>query len=292
MPSSLLSSPHATPHPHRTVATDVLARRWREHADRAARDALLQRFHPLARKLARRYDSPYEPLDDLLQVACVGLLGAIDRFDPSRGASFTAFAVPTILGELKRYFRNTGWAAHVPRGAQEMALRVDRATRELEARSGRQPRVGELAQYMEVRPEDVLDGLEAVAAHHASSLDAPISAVDGEEPDALCDAIGADDDGYSLVEATATLVPAIALLPCMERRVLVMRLRRDMTQAEIGRELGCSQMQVSRLLRRAVTRLREMSDPDLEDPDSVAGDPAPAVVRTPARARRTSGTPC
>ena len=136
------------------VDTTALVVRWREHGDRAARDELFERFLPLARKLAGRYISPREPLEDLVQVASVGLLSAIDRFDPHRGVRFPAFAIPTILGELKRHFRKAGWSAHVPRGAQEMALRVDRAAREIAAQSGHQPRTEELAVFLEVSSED------------------------------------------------------------------------------------------------------------------------------------------
>src|SRR6185312_7389231 len=139
---------------------DVLVARWLSDHDPAARDALIERFTPMARRLARRYRSPHEPFDDLFQVACLGLVAAVNRFDPSRGASFPSYAIPTILGELKRHFRNTGWAAHVPRGAQEMALRVERAGREIFEKWGREPTVIELAQYLEASPEEVLRQLD------------------------------------------------------------------------------------------------------------------------------------
>ncbi len=247
----------------RSLDANVLAHRWREHGDHAAREELLSQFLPLARRLAGRYANPHEPLEDLVQVATVGLLGAIDRFDPHRGVRFSAFAVPTILGELKRYFRNTGWSAHVPRGAQEMALRVERAARQIAAESGRHPRVEQLAEYLEITPEDVLTGLDAGNAHYSVSLDAPVAGTEGEEPDALGDSIGSDDESYGLVETSASLSAAVGRLPYLERRALALRLDHDMKQTEIAQELGCSQMQVSRLLRRAATRLRELTDPDL-----------------------------
>jgi RNA polymerase sigma-B factor len=253
--------------PLHRLDTNALTERWRAHGDRAARDELFARFLPLARKLASRYTNPHEPIEDLVQVASLGLLGAIDRFDANRGVRFPAFAIPTILGELKRYFRNTGWSAHVPRGAQEMALRVDRAASQIIAETGREPRVDELAEYLEVRPEDVLEGLDAGAAHYSISLDAPVANADGEEPDALGDSIGGEDDAYGLVETTASISTAIARLPYMERRALALRLHGDMRQSQIARELGCSQMQVSRLLRRAASNLREMTDPALEGRD-------------------------
>ncbi len=255
------------------VSTDALAARWRHHGDWAARDELFQRFLPLARKLASRYMNPHEPIEDLVQVASLGLLGAIDRFDPERGVRFPAFAIPTILGELKRYFRNTGWSAHVPRGAQEIALRVDRATRQIMAESGRHPRVEELAEYLEISPEDVLIGLDAGTAHYSVSLDAPLTTADVDEPDTLGDTIGHDDEGYGLFEASASLAAAIARLPYLERRALSLRLEGDMKQTEIAGALGCSQMQVSRLLRRAAAKLREMTDPQLTQPAAAGSVP-------------------
>jgi RNA polymerase sigma-B factor len=243
------------------VPTHVLALRWREYGDRWARDALVDRFRPLARRLARRYVTGAEPLEDLVQVASVGLVAAVNRFDPNRGTAFPAFAIPTILGELKRYFRDVGWSAHVPRGAQEMALRVDHASRDLAAHTGRAPNVGELAQYLEVDTEQVLAGLEADRAHFATSLDAPAATLDAEDREPLHAYVGKVEDGYALVEMAASLAAAMPRLPYLERRALSMRLERDIKQSEIAAELGCSQMQVSRLLRRATTRLVEMVDP-------------------------------
>jgi RNA polymerase sigma-B factor len=246
--------------------TNTLALRWLQEHDRTAREALFDRYLPLARKLAGRYTNPHEPLDDLLQVAALGLLGAIDRFDPARGVRFPAFAIPTILGELKRYFRNTGWSAHVPRGAQEMALRVDRAGREISAKTGRQPRVSELAEYLELSPEDVLTGLDAGVAHYSISLDAPLAGAEGEEPDTLGDSLGDRDQGYALVETAISLSTAIARLPHLERRALELRLHGDLKQTEIANQLGCSQMQVSRLLRRAAAKLRETTAAEISSP--------------------------
>lgn len=258
MPTQPLTHHHLRPGSSR-AEVNALITRWQTDGDETARDALFERFQPLARRLARRYRTPHEPFEDLMQVASVGLLGAIDRFDPSRGSSFASFAIPTILGELKKYFRSTGWAAHVPRGHQEMSLAIERAVREMEAESGRHPGVAEVAEYLEVTTEDVVAGLDAGSAHYAMSLDAPITSAEQEEPDSLIDVIGRADDGYSLVETTASLASAIARLPHVERRALTLRLERGIKQSEIAVELGCSQMQVSRLLRRAVVRLREMT---------------------------------
>ncbi len=266
---SLLPRPSATRADDADIQTNVLVERWHEARDAEARDELFERYLPLARRLAARYSNPHEPLEDLVQVASVGLLGAIDRFDPARGVHFPAFAIPTILGELKRYFRNTGWSAHVPRGAQEMALRVERAIRQMTATTGRHPRVEEVAEYLEVSHEDVLTGLDAGTAHYAVSLDAPLSSAEDEEPDTLGASLGDVDESYGLIEAKMSLTDAVDRLPHLERKALVLRLERDLKQTEIAQALGCSQMQVSRLLRRAASRLREMTDPDLNlDGDS------------------------
>lgn len=266
--STTLHDARRTPVPQLSESASLMAR-WHDHADREAREELFDRFLPLARRLAARYSNPHEPLEDLVQVASVGLLGAIDRFDPDRGVGFPAFAIPTILGELKRYFRNTGWSVHVPRGAQELALRIDRAIRQIEAQSGRQPDVGELAEYLELTHEDVMTGLDAGSAHYSVSLDAPVSLAGEEEPDTLGDSLGDVDERYGLVETTISLSGALRRLPYLERQALTLRLEQDLKQTEIAEELGCSQMQVSRLLRRAAARLRNLTDPDLDAEVSV-----------------------
>jgi RNA polymerase sigma-B factor len=253
--------------------TDELLRRWHNEADREAREALVDRFMPLARRLANRYRSPHEPVEDLIQVAVVGLLGAIDRFDPDRSVPFPSFAIPTILGELKRYFRDTGWSVHVPRGPQEMALQVARAVEQMTARSGRQPRVEELAEYLELSPEDVVAALDAGNAHHAASLDEPLASADPDAPHTLIETIGHTEDGYGLVETTVSVSVAITRLPYLERKALQMRLEQDLRQQDIAALLGCSQMQVSRLLRRAAAGLRELMD----QPEAATLAPSTAV---------------
>lgn len=240
---------------------DVLAARWHDDHDLDARDALVEQFMPMARRLARRYHSSHESFDDLFQVACLGLVSAIDRFDPNRGTSFPGFAIPTILGEIKRHFRNTGWALHVPRGAQEMALRVEQADREIFARSGHRPTVTELAEYLEVSPQDVVDGMDAATGHYAASLDEPIDRSESDDPGCLMDKVGRSDDGYQMIDTALSFADAVKRLPLAERRPLELRLSRAMKQADIARELGCSQMQVSRLLRRAGHRLSAAMNP-------------------------------
>ena len=232
-----------------------LFRRWQRFGDRAARDQLIERFLPLAHKLARRY-AGREPVDDLVQVASVGLLKAIDRFDPDRGTAFSSFAVPTILGELKRYFRDCGWFVHVPRGTQELALTVARARQELVSRTGRDPSIAELAGRLELRVEEVLDALEAAAGHHAGSLDAPAGHAPGE-PATLAETLGEDDERFEVVEAGLTIAAAARQLPEQERKVLALRFGSELSQKQIAARIGVSQMQVSRVLRRTLERMRE-----------------------------------
>jgi RNA polymerase sigma-B factor len=238
---------------------DELFVRWQKAGDQRAREELVDRFLPLARNLARRYAGAREPFDDLLQVASLGLVKAIDRFDVDRGAAFSSFAVPTILGELKRYFRDLGWSVHVPRGAQEQALKVQEAHDRLTTKTGRPPAVSELAEYLELSVEDVLDALETAAAHHSTSLDAPREDRD-DESGSLVDLFGEEDRRYELVDQTATISVAARQLSARERRVLALRFINDMTQTQIAQEIGVSQMQVSRILRRALTRVRELTE--------------------------------
>src|ERR1700756_5585167 len=200
-----LESPHR-PHQHRHGRGDnrELFVRWQKFGEQRAREELVDRFLPLARNLARRYAGAREPFDDLLQVASLGLVKAIDRFDVERGAAFSSFAVPTILGELKRYFRDLGWSVHVPRGAQEQALKVQEAQERLTSKTGRPLTVHDLAEYLELSVEDVLDALETAAAHHSTSLDAPREDR-GDESGSLADAFGEEDVRYELVEETTTI---------------------------------------------------------------------------------------
>jgi RNA polymerase sigma-B factor len=233
--------------------------RWQKLDDARAREELVDRFLPLARNLARRYAGAREPFDDLLQVASLGLVKAIDRFDVDRGAAFSSFAVPTILGELKRYFRDLGWAVHVPRGAQEQALKVQEAQERLTSKTGRPPTVSDLAEYLEIPVEDVLDALETAAAHHSASLDAPREDGD-DESGTLVDMFGEEDRRYELIDQTVTVSAAARQLSPRERKVLALRFVHDMTQTQIASEIGVSQMQVSRILRRALSHLRELTD--------------------------------
>jgi RNA polymerase sigma-B factor len=248
-----------TSDPVRRVETRLLFERWQRDRDPRAREELATRFLPLARKLARRYSGAREPFDDLLQVASLGLVKAIDRYDAGRGTAFSSYAVPTILGELKRYFRDLGWAVHVPRGAQELAVKVEEVNHRLTARDGRAPSVQTLAQYMELAVEDVLDALETARAHHAASLDAPHD--DGEgNGGALVDTFGRLDHLLVSADERLTVGAAATRLSDSEREVLFLRFVEDLTQSEIAARVGVSQMQVSRVLSRSLARLRELAD--------------------------------
>lgn len=241
--------------------TEVLFERWQTHGDHSARNELVRRYLPLARKLSRRYGGAREPFDDLLQVASLGLVKAVDRFDTSRGTAFSSFAVPTIMGELKRYFRDQGWAVHVPRGAQERAVKVENAQNRMSARTGHVPTVSELAEYLELSLEEVLDALETSRAHHAASLDAPSDDGDADSG-TVVDTIGAHDPRLSGIETRLTVGAAAEQLSERERRVLALRFVHDLTQSEIAEQIGVSQMQVSRILRRSIARLGELADGD------------------------------
>jgi RNA polymerase sigma-B factor len=232
---------------------DRLLRRYRQ-GDDAARDELVARLRPVAQRLAARYRHTTEPLEDLEQVAYLGLLKAIDRFDPDRGP-FMPYAVPTILGELKRHFRDRGWALHVSRSLQERYLRVSETVDALTSELGRSPTPREIAESTGLSLEDVIEALNATTAYAPAALDAPRRTGDGDEDGALVDSLGGEDPGYELVELGATLAPVLRELPERERTILHLRFAEDLTQSEIAERIGVSQMHVSRLLRRAIEQL-------------------------------------
>jgi RNA polymerase sigma-B factor len=236
---------------------DLFAR-WQQRGDQAARETLVKRYMPLTRSLARRYDRSSEPFDDLLQVASVGLLKALDRFDPERGYSFPSFAVPTILGEMRRYFRDCGWSVHVPRGDQERALKIREAQETLTNERGHAPTVNQLAVYLELDTEQVVDALQATQADEALSHDAPRPGAEDRSV-TFGDSMGGEDERYELIELDATIVAALRHIPARERSMLHMRFVEDLTQSEIAARIGISQMQVSRLLRRSLDQLRTLT---------------------------------
>jgi RNA polymerase sigma-B factor len=247
----------------RTREDRRLLERYHRHGDPAAREALVERFLPLARQLARRYQRGGEPLDDLVQVASLGLLKAIDRFEPDRPTAFSSFAVPTILGELKRHFRDRGWSVRVPRDLQEMSVRVERTSEELGRQLGRAPTPVEIGEHIGITTEQVLEAREAAGAYRAVSLDRPR---DDDEEDSAADWMGIEDPGFGLAEDAATVERLMIVLTDREREVLRLRFGEDLTQSEIGARVGVSQMHVSRLIRQAVARLRD----EVEDNRDVA----------------------
>jgi len=236
------------------AAEHRLLLRYHRWGDLGARDELVERFLPLARNLALRYTYMDEPLDDLVQVASLGLVKAIDRFDPDHGAKFTSYATPTIVGELKRHFRDKGWALHLPRELQERVLAVSRVTEELSKGLSRSPKPREVADALGCRVEQVLEAQEAAASYEAASLDAP-TVRDDEVGAALVDVMGAEDPAYELVEDRDAIATSWQALSEVECKVLELRFMSDLTQREIGERMGYSQMHVSRLLRRALGRL-------------------------------------
>ncbi|PWU50400.1 B/F/G family RNA polymerase sigma-70 factor [Micromonospora sp. S4605] len=226
----------------------------RDDPDRTRlRTRIIEGNLPLASRLARRYSGRGEPYDDLAQVAALALVRAVDGFDARRGVKFSSYAVPTIVGALRRHFRDTTWAMRVPRRAQELNSMVRAATAELTQRQDHHPTTAELADHLDVSVNDVLAALTASQAYRLASLNAPHHKADDTETIEL---IGAVDPGYAGVDDHRTLLPLLAKLSPRERRILAMRFYRHMTQARIATEVGISQMQVSRLLRRALTQLR------------------------------------
>lgn len=221
-----------------------------------ARAELVARFLPLARRLALRYSTRSEALDDLVQVACLGLVKAIERYDPARGAAFSTFAVPTILGELRRHFRDHAWALHVPRSMQERSLVVQSAVEELTEQLGHSPSVAELAERLGWAQEDVVEGLSTRRALGAESLDARR----GQDGATHLESLGRVDAGFELAEYGAAIAPALAGMEEQTRLALHLRFVEDLTQSEIAGRLGVSQMQVSRILRRALEALRVAAD--------------------------------
>jgi RNA polymerase sigma-B factor len=250
----------------RGLENEQLLRRQRHQPDPLIREELVRRFEPLARSLARRYHARGEPIDDLLQVANVGLLKAIDRFDPDRGFAFTSYATPTILGELKRYFRDTGWALHVPRGVKERALELASASELLSSQLGRSPSLSELAEALGTSEEQTLEAIEAYHARHASSLD-PGSDDDDDPAPTPAQILGSDDERLEIAEYLAVIARGVDALEEQDRIVLYLRFARDLTQSEIAQRIGVSQMQVSRVLRRAIDKLRRASG-EIEGPEN------------------------
>jgi RNA polymerase sigma-B factor len=219
------------------------------------RDQLVEMHLPLVEYLARRFRNRGEWLDDLIQVATIGLIKSIDRFDLERGVEFSTYATPTIVGEIKRHFRDKGWAVRVPRRLQELKLSLTKAISELAQKEGRAPTVSELAKHLQMTEEEVLEGLESANAYSTVSLDAPDSG--DEDAPAVADSLGMIDESLEGVEYRESLKPLLEKLPPREKKILLLRFFGNMTQSQIATELGISQMHVSRLLARTLAQLRE-----------------------------------
>ena len=239
----------------RARSQELFARLAADGDDREARDALVTLHLPLVEHLARRFRNRGEPYDDLVQVGTIGLIKAVDRFEPERGLEFSTYATPTIVGEIKRHFRDKGWAVRVPRRLQEMRLQISRATQELSQDLGHSPTVAEIAGRLGVSEEQVLEGLESANAYATISLDAGSDDEESGGP-GIMDTLGEDDEALEGVEYRESLKPLLAQLPPRERHILMLRFFRGMTQSEIAAEVGISQMHVSRLLAQTLANLR------------------------------------
>ncbi|HZA58077.1 MAG TPA: SigB/SigF/SigG family RNA polymerase sigma factor [Solirubrobacterales bacterium] len=251
-------SPHSVAPPDKRRAEERrLLARYARTRDPILLEDLVKRFMPLARALASRYRGGREPFEDLVQVASLGLVKAIGRFDPDRGFEFASFAVPTILGELRRHFRDHAWSVHLDRGLQERNARVEKAIAELPQRLGRSPWIGEISNRLGLSAEEVLEAIDAGNAHHALSMDGPWHDSDNEDHPPVAESLGEDDHSYDAVEYGASIAPVLSELSRRDRTVLHLRFVEDLTQSEIAAEIGVSQMQVSRILRATLQRLRE-----------------------------------
>jgi len=238
------------------ASDDQLLRRYHETRDPTVREELVNRYMPFARGMALRYRSGNEPTEDLIQVASLGLVNAIERFDPTRGIPFLGFAAPTVLGELRRHFRDRVWNLRLPRGLQERVSKMDDTITKLTGSLERPPTIQEIGEAMGMTDDEVLEGFVGASARRTASLDAPVGS---SEPDQarLGDTVGTEEMGYERVEAWATIADAIPALSEREREVLRLRFVEDLTQSQIAERIGHSQMHVSRILRGALARLRE-----------------------------------
>ena len=231
-----------------------LLRRYHAEGDRGARELLVQRHLPLVRALARRYAGRGESLEDIEQVGAIGLIKAIDRYELSRDVALTTYATPNVVGEIKRHFRDKGWAIRIPRGLQELNARMSSTIERLTAELGRSPSIAEIAQKLDTTPEQVLEALEAGSAYAPLSLSAGPGGEDELDP---METIGQEDEEYDRTDDRTSLEPALARLPPREREILRMRFEDGLTQTQIAEQVGISQMHVSRLIRRSLDRMRD-----------------------------------
>jgi RNA polymerase sigma-B factor len=242
-----------------------LLRRYHHHGDVEARQRLIEQYLPLVRSLARRYSYRGEQLEDLVQVGSIGLIKAIDRFDVDRGVELTTYATPNIIGEIKRHFRDKGWAVRVPRGLQELNVRLSRLMEELTIQLERSPTIAELAKAADVEEEEVLEALETGQAYATLSLSAPSGGGDdGDDLDPL-ESLGEIEKEYEVSEDRAVLAPGWKVLDDRERRILELRFFEGLTQSQIAQQVGISQMHVSRLIRRSLEKIRQEIAVDASD---------------------------
>ena len=241
--------------------TRELFRRFKEEGDMDAREKLVMSHLNLVRFIANKFKNRGEPIDDLIQVGYLGLIKAIDRFDPSRGLEFTTFATPTIMGEIKRHFRDKGWSVRVPRRLQELSAKVNQATDTLTSQLQRSPTIAEIADYLDATVDEVLEAMESSSAYSSVSLEAPSGADDDDTPSVI-DRYATEDSDLAFTDDRIIIEEALASFSPRERDVIEMRFLKGMTQIEIAEKLGISQVQVSRLLRRTLKKIQDKIDPD------------------------------
>ena len=241
--------------------TRELFRRFKEEGDMDAREKLVMSHLNLVRFIANKFKNRGEPIDDLIQVGYLGLLKAIDRFDPSRGLEFTTFATPTIMGEIKRHFRDKGWSLRVPRRLQELSAKVNQATDTLTSQLQRSPTIAEIADYLDATVDEVLEAMESSSAYSSVSLEAPSGADDDDTPSVI-DRYATEDSDLAFTDDRIIIEEALASFSPREREVIEMRFLKGMTQIEIAEKLGISQVQVSRLLRRTLKKIQDKIDPE------------------------------
>lgn len=241
--------------------TRELFRRFKEEGDMDAREKLVMSHLNLVRFIANKFKNRGEPIDDLIQVGYLGLLKAIDRFDPSRGLEFTTFATPTIMGEIKRHFRDKGWSVRVPRRLQELSAKVNQATDTLTSQLQRSPTIAEIADYLDATVDEVLEAMESSSAYSSVSLEAPSGADDDDTPSVI-DRYATEDSDLAFTDDRIIIEEALASFSPRERDVIEMRFLKGMTQIEIAEKLGISQVQVSRLLRRTLKKIKDKIDPE------------------------------
>ena len=241
----------------------VLLRRYHEEGDLAAREQLIEQYMSLVRSLARRYSYRGEQLEDLVQIGAIGLIKAIDRFDVDRGVELTTYATPNIIGEIKRHFRDKGWSVRVPRGLQELNVKLSKLIEEQTIQLGRSPTIPELAKAAGVEEEEVLEALESGRAYTSLSLSVGGGGGDDDDLDPL-ESLGTEEHEYEVSEDRAVLAPGFKVLDERERKILQLRFFEGLTQSQIAQQVGISQMHVSRLIRRSLEKIRETIAADEE----------------------------